>query len=521
MSASIPDFSKARVLVAGDVMLDRYWSGPTQRISPEAPVQVVRIQKNESRAGGAANVALNVAALGARSRLIGVVGKDEPAQLLRDALASHDVAASFLESADRPTITKLRVLSRNQQLIRLDFEESLSVVGAFNRKALLAQFRSALEDAKVVILSDYGKGTLADAAELVAAARAAKKTVLIDPKGNDYTPYKGASLLTPNMSEFEAVVGKCANEAEIVEKGEKLRRDLNLEALLVTRSEHGMTLIQPGVAPLHLPTEAREVFDVTGAGDTVIATLGAALAAGQDFAHAARLANIAAGIKVGKLGTATVTVAELERAMRHGHEDDAGVLAEDKLLLRVKEAQARGETVVMTNGVFDVLHTGHVRYLEAARKLGDVLIVAVNDDGSVKRLKGPTRPLNPVADRMRLLAALKCVDWVVPFSEDTPARLIGRVLPDLLVKGGDYKPEDIAGYAAVKKNGGDVVVLEFHEGYSTTRLIEKAKDGAHHPISKKSGDEPATGGARPAGPAKEPAETSAPKAPAARAKRSR
>ncbi len=475
MSASIPDFSKARVLVAGDVMLDRYWTGPTQRISPEAPVPVVRIQKNESRAGGAANVALNAAALGAHTRLIGVVGKDEPAQLLREALKRANVGAAFLEAADRPTITKLRVMSRNQQLIRLDFEESLSVVGAFNRKALLQQFRTALEDAKVVILSDYGKGTLADVAELIAAARAAKKTVLIDPKGSDYAPYRGASLLTPNMSEFEAVVGKCANEAEIVEKGEKLRAELNLEALLITRSEHGMTLIQPGQAPLHLPTAAREVFDVTGAGDTVIATLGAALAAGQDFAHAARLANIAAGIKVGKLGTATVTVEELQRATRHGHEDDSGVLTEEKLLARVKDAKSRGETVVMTNGVFDVLHTGHVRYLEAARKLGDVLIVAVNDDGSVKRLKGPGRPLNTVADRMRLLAALKSVDWVVPFSEDTPARLIGRVLPNLLVKGGDYKAQDVAGFDAVTKNGGEVVILEFHEGYSTTRLIEKAQ----------------------------------------------
>jgi D-beta-D-heptose 7-phosphate kinase/D-beta-D-heptose 1-phosphate adenosyltransferase len=432
---------------------------------------VVRIQKNESRPGGAANVALNTAALGARTRLIGVVGKDEPARLLRDGLG--DVAAAFLESADRPTITKLRVLSRNQQLIRLDFEESLSVVGAFNRKALVQQFKAALAESLAVILSDYGKGTLADVVELIAAARAAKKPVLVDPKGDDYEPYRGASLLTPNMGEFEAVVGQCRDEAEIVAKGEKLRSALDLAALLITRSEHGMTLIQPGQAPLHLPAEAREVYDVTGAGDTVIATLGACIAAGHDFAHAARLANIAAGIKVGKLGTATVSVAELQRALAHGHDDDGGVLGEAQLLERVKAAQLRGETVVMTNGVFDILHTGHVKYLEAARKLGDVLIVAVNDDGSVRKLKGPTRPLNPVGDRMRVLAALKCVDWVVPFAEETPARLIARVLPDLLVKGGDYKPEQIAGHEAVIKNGGQVVVLDFHEGYSTTKLIER------------------------------------------------
>ena len=220
MIPTIPDFSRARVLVAGDVMLDRYWTGPTQRISPEAPVPVVRIQKNESRAGGAANVALNTAALGAKTRLLGVVGKDEPARLLRESLDAQNVATAFLESADAPTITKLRVMSRNQQLIRLDFEESLSVVGAFNRKAMVQQFKAALEDALVAILSDYGKGTLADVGDLIAAARAAKKIVLVDPKGNDYRPYKGASLLTPNMSEFETIVGKCKDEADIVEKGE-------------------------------------------------------------------------------------------------------------------------------------------------------------------------------------------------------------------------------------------------------------------------------------------------------------
>jgi D-beta-D-heptose 7-phosphate kinase/D-beta-D-heptose 1-phosphate adenosyltransferase len=475
MSTSIPDFSSACVLVAGDVMLDRYWVGPTSRISPEAPVQVVRIRKDETRPGGAANVALNAAALGARAQLLGVVGRDEPARLLGDALRGAGVVPAFIESADRPTITKLRVMSRNQQLIRLDFEESLSEAGAFDPGALAQAFEAALGSTRVVVLSDYGKGTLAGVERLIALARKHGRPVLIDPKGSDYRPYRGATLLTPNMSEFEAVVGACRDESEIVARGEKLRAELNLDALLVTRSEHGMTLIQPNAAPLHLPTEAREVFDVTGAGDTVIATLGAALAAGSDLAHACRLANLAAGIVVGKLGTATASVAELQRAARRAHEDDSAVLSEGQLLERVAEARAHGEVVVMTNGVFDILHAGHVRYLEAAKKLGDVLIVAVNDDDSVRRLKGPTRPLNKVDDRMRLLAALKCVDWVVPFGEDTPARIIGRVLPDLLVKGGDYQPEQIAGFDAVTANGGKVLVLEFHEGYSTTRLIEKAR----------------------------------------------
>jgi len=475
LTAAIPDFSRARLLVAGDVMLDRYWTGPVQRISPEAPVPVVRVQKDETRPGGAANVALNAAALGARTRLLGVVGKDDAGARLREVLGKSEVTATFVESQDKPTVTKLRVMSRNQQLIRLDFEETLSAVGAFNRKALVQQFRAALEDAQVVILSDYGKGTLADVAELIRAARGAKKPVVADPKGHDFSIYRGATLLTPNVPELAAVVGAVGTVEELVAKGEKLRKELELDALLVTRSEHGMTLLQAGRPPLHLAAEAREVFDVTGAGDTVIATLGACLAAGQDFAHAARLANVAAGIKVGKLGTATVSVSELERTLSHGHDADAGVQTEEQLLERVRAARARGETVVMTNGCFDLLHAGHVKYLEAARRLGDVLIVAVNDDASVKRLKGKERPLNKLADRMRVLSALKCVDWVVPFSEDTPERLISRVLPDRLVKGGDYRPEQVAGHKAVTRNGGEVVILDFHKGYSTTDVIRRAR----------------------------------------------
>lgn len=471
----IPDFTAARVLVVGDVMLDRYWSGPVPRISPEAPVPVVRIQKNEDRPGGAANVALNLAALGVQTRLLGVVGNDDSANQVNNALAKAGVQGQFLITPNRPTITKLRVLSRNQQLIRLDFEEALDAVGAFDREEFKRRFSEALAQVDVVILSDYAKGTLVDAADLIAIARQQNKHVVVDPKGADFTRYKGASCLTPNLSELQAVVGDCSDEAVLVEKGNQLRTALNLESLLVTRSEHGMSLLRSDADPVHLPTEAREVFDVTGAGDTAIAVLAATLAAGQDFAQAARLANFGAGVVVGKLGTATVTPGELLRAVRAQHANDAGVLTEDELLERVAEARAHGERVVMTNGCFDLLHVGHVRYLEEARKLGDVLIVAVNSDESVRALKGDTRPLNALGDRMRMLAALKCVDWVVPFAEETPQRLIARVLPDRLVKGGDYKIEEIAGHREVLDNGGEVAILDFHDGYSTTRIIEKAQ----------------------------------------------
>ncbi|MFP5305404.1 MAG: bifunctional D-glycero-beta-D-manno-heptose-7-phosphate kinase/D-glycero-beta-D-manno-heptose 1-phosphate adenylyltransferase HldE [Gammaproteobacteria bacterium] len=474
MSAALPDFRRARVLVVGDVMLDRYWTGPVQRISPEAPVPVVRVRGDEARPGGAANVALNVASLGARVHVLGVVGADDAGAQLRGAMAARGVDAEWIVSRTLPTITKLRVLSRNQQLLRLDFEESLAATGAFDQAALQARYAELLADCDVVVCSDYGKGTLAEVAALIALARKAGKPVLVDPKGDDYARYAGATLLTPNVPELEAVVGSAADEAELLARGDSLRDRLKLDALLLTRSEKGMSLLRRKHAPLHLPAEAREVFDVTGAGDTVIAVLAAALAAGVELPFACRLANLAAGIVVGKLGTAAVSVAELEVALQHAH-GDAGVLDEDALLLRVAAARARGETIVMTNGCFDVLHVGHVKYLEAARRLGDVLIVAVNDDDSVRRLKGPTRPLNSCADRMRVLAGLRSVDWVVPFVEDTPARLIGAVLPDVLVKGGDYSPEQIAGHDTVTANGGRVVVLDYHAGYSTTGLIERVQ----------------------------------------------
>lgn len=471
---SVPAFDNSHVLVVGDVMLDRYWHGDTGRISPEAPVPVVRIRGIEERVGGAANVALNLAALKSRPLLLGVTGTDEPAARLAELLSAANVDCRFEQSGSHPTITKLRVISRNQQLIRLDFEEPLSVEGAFDAASFLQRFRDALEQVSVVVLSDYAKGTLAAPQELIRVACEAGRSILVDPKGQDFRPYRGATLLTPNLSEFEAVVGHCEEESMLVERAENLRAELALDALLVTRSEQGMTLVQPGEAPLHLPTEAREVYDVTGAGDTVIALLGAGLGAGLSMAESAALANLGAGVVVGKLGTATVSVAELRRAARARHQDERGIMDEDTLLEHIQDAHAHGETVVMTNGVFDILHPGHVRYLQAARDLGDWLIVAVNSDDSVRRLKGESRPVNPLTHRMEVLAGLAAVDWVVPFSEDTPARLIAKLLPDVLVKGGDYKAEEIAGYDSVTANGGEVRILEFHAGHSTTSIIETA-----------------------------------------------
>lgn len=457
--------------MAGDVMLDRYWFGGTSRISPEAPVPVVHVQDSDDRPGGAANVAVNLASLGTETILCGVVGEDEAGACLQEILGRMKIHCVFTRSGSQPTITKTRVLSRGQQLIRLDREEHQKR----SQQAIEALSTAALEGVDIVILSDYGKGALADASAAIEQCRKIGVPVLVDPKGTDFGRYRGATLLTPNQGEFEAVAGPCDSEDELVAKARQMIDDLDLGGLLVTRSEKGMLIVDKDGEPTFLSTEAREVYDVTGAGDTVIATLAAAMACGAALPEAAALANLAAGLVVRKIGVATVTRAELNVALHQRGKGGRGLVGEEELLMLVTEVRQRGEKVVMTNGCFDVLHAGHVAYLEEAKSLGDRLIVAVNDDDSVRRLKGESRPINDLADRMSVLAGLAAVDWVVPFSEDTPARLISAVLPDILVKGGDYAIADIAGARDVLENGGEVRTLAFHEGRSSSRIIDSLK----------------------------------------------
>ncbi|MEL0660521.1 bifunctional D-glycero-beta-D-manno-heptose-7-phosphate kinase/D-glycero-beta-D-manno-heptose 1-phosphate adenylyltransferase HldE [Psychromonas arctica] len=474
MKITLPEYEQANVLVVGDVMLDRYWHGPVTRISPEAPVPVVNVKQIEERPGGAANVALNIAALGASSTVVGLVGEDEAAQAIQDSLRSVHIKTDFITVPNVPTITKLRVLSRHQQLIRLDFEESFAEVDS--TKIMNNMDKALTGESPVVVFSDYNKGSLSDIQNMILLAKSRGAKVLVDPKGSDFEKYRGATLLTPNLSEFEEVVGHCKTDQELFDRATQLVIDLQLEALLVTRSEHGMTLIRENTAPFHLPTQAQEVFDVTGAGDTVMAVLAASIAAGSSFEDACALANAGAGVVVGKIGTSTVNTIELANAVYSQQEIGFGVLTEEQLKLAVKLAQHRGEKVVMTNGCFDILHAGHVSYLNSAREQGDRLIVAVNSDQSVRDLKGEGRPVNPVDRRMLVLAGLGAVDWVVEFTEDTPQRLIAGVLPDLLVKGGDYKPEEIAGGEEVIANGGEVRVLQFKDGCSTSEIIKTIRN---------------------------------------------
>ncbi len=476
-TAAIASLSTAHILVAGDIMLDRYWHGQTSRISPEAPVPVVHITQIEERPGGAGNVALNIVALGASATVLALTGEDQAADSLKQLLDQSSVRYELQSRSESATITKLRVISKQQQLIRLDFEDQF--VAARDDQFLDAYSR-LLGDCTAVVLSDYAKGSLRDVQPLISAAHQAGKPVLVDPKGNDFSMYRGADLITPNMGEFQAVAGTCDNDDQLVEKGLNLLRDLDIGALLVTRGEHGMSLLQSGQAPIHMPTSAREVYDVTGAGDTVIAVLAAAMGASVNLKLAMELANTAAGIVVSKLGTATASAREIEDVLQPPATEEQICTDLPQLLTRVDKARGRGERVVMTNGCFDLLHAGHVHYLQSSRQLGDHLIVAINTDASVRRLKGDSRPINPLASRTDVLAALACVDSVIEFDDDTPLALITAVSPDVLVKGGDYRVEDIVGYEHVREYGGETVVLDFIEGESSSAIIKRIIETEQH-----------------------------------------
>lgn len=466
--------SDKKIVVVGDVMLDRYWQGDTSRISPEAPVPVVRIEECESRPGGAGNVALNVASLGISVSLFGLVGEDESAHELARALKQFDVDAQLVSLPEMATITKLRIVSRHQQLIRLDQEKDFSYAG---HDELLEKILPSLDLANLVILSDYNKGTLAKLCpQIINRCRELNIPVVIDPKGNHRQRYQGATLLTPNMAEFQQMVGDCKTEQDIETKGRKLIGELGLEALLITRSEKGMSLIT-AERVTNIPSRGREIFDVTGAGDTVIAVFSAVCASGESFHAAAILANQAAGIVVGKLGAATVSLDDLETDKVQSI-FDRKILSEQDLLVQLKTLHS-SKQVVMTNGCFDILQPGHVANLEQCKALGDILIVAVNDDASVQRLKGQQRPINPLDQRMQVLAGLSSVDYLVAFAEDTPARLVGELQPDVLAKGGDYKIEDIVGAETVLAAGGRVEVIDLLEGYSSTDIIERIRNLAN------------------------------------------
>jgi D-beta-D-heptose 7-phosphate kinase/D-beta-D-heptose 1-phosphate adenosyltransferase len=472
MKLRLPPLTDTRVLVVGDVMLDRYWYGEAARISPEAPVPVVSVAATEERPGGAANVAQNLAALGVACTLVGVVGADAPARALRERLAAAGIECDFVELSDWPTIVKLRVVSHRQQMLRLDFERPLS---ADVRARLEAQVARHVNGVSVVVLEDYDKGTLADPAALIRLAHAAGARVVVDPKLKPLSAYRGADLVKPNSVEFAHAVGGWKNYDELVAKGAAEAAKHDIGALVVTRGAEGLTLIERSGAHRHVPAREVDVFDETGAGDTVAAALAAALAGGLSLGASAVLANLAAGIAVAKSGTATVSRPELEHALGMGTHADRGIVSPQELDEAVAAARRAGERIVFTNGCFDILHAGHVAYLEEARALGDRLVVAVNDDASVARLKGEGRPVNSLPRRQAVLAALACVDWVTSFGEDTPEALLAHVRPDVLVKGGDYRLDEVVGAALVATWGGEVRVLRHVDDVSTSAIVDRIR----------------------------------------------
>ena len=464
------------VLVVGDVMCDTYLSGEVTRISPEAPVPVFESNDKRHVLGGAANVAANLRALGCQVVLAGVIGDDNTGRYVRQQVRAQGMADDLLmQDPERPTTEKTRLIARHQQLARLDQESRLPLPPELIARAL-ARVEPVLSEVDGVVCSDYNKGVCTPdlLAPLFARARSASLPIFVDPKARDFAQYRGATVLTPNLAEVRHATGSpLEDDTHLAAAADSLLRRSEAQALLVTRGEAGMSLFHPPEAPRHIPAHTRDVYDVTGAGDTVIAAFAAAAIGGLPYEEAARLANVAAGIVVGKAGTAVVYPEELEALLEaHAAPWQNKVRSRDELSRALQQHRQRNERIVFTNGCFDLLHGGHVHYLQQARALGECLVVALNDDASVRRLKGDKRPLRPQDERARMLAALACVDYVVLFSEATPLALIKSLSPDVLAKGADYTLETVVGREEVEANGGSVQLIPYIEGVSTTGLID-------------------------------------------------
>ncbi len=466
-----------RVVVVGDATLDAYVIGEVERISPEAPVPVLAVEREEFMLGGAANVAKSLVALGARASLCTAIGEDADGALFRGEAESLGIPSpGILADRERVTTRKTRIVARRQQVIRLDRETIASLSPALEKR-LCARVVAAVRKADALILSDYAKGVLTPAVCRAAIAAAGGKPVVVDPKGLPWEVYRGATVIKPNLREAAAFAGvRLANVDDVAAAALRMTKELDVAHALVTRGQAGMLLGSRGGELLEISARPRELMDVTGAGDVVAAAVALALAAGAEIAEAAWLANIAAGVKVGKFGAATVSgqeiLAELGAKSARSHEKVATRAQAAELAARLR---AQGRSVVFTNGCFDILHLGHVRYLERSRALGEALIVGVNTDASVRRLKGAGRPLQSEHDRAQILASLECVDAVVLFDEETPLQLIRALRPDVLTKGADYKTKrDVVGWDVVQKWGGRVELVPLVEGRSTTRLVTKA-----------------------------------------------
>ena len=481
-------FGGQRVLVLGDLVLDRYLWGEVERTSPEAPVPVVRLERQSANLGGAANVAANLAALGAEVVLAGVVGEDEAAAEFLRLLAERDISAdTIVADPSRPTTVKTRVVSMGQQLLRIDQETNEPLREAAHN-ALMRKVRRALKGAAALVLSDYGKGVLEDVAcrEAITLARGAGIPVVVDPKGADYRKYAGATLIKPNAKEAAAAAGIKLDSPQALEAaGRALARAARVDAVVISRDQLGVSVFLPRRGPLHIPAQAPSVYDVNGAGDSLVAAAAMALAVGAGVVEAAQLGNLAGAICVGKFGAATVEPLELLRSLHHEYGNHK-LRTADQLGGELTALRAAGKRIAFTNGFFDLLHLGHLKFLEQARRLGDKLIVAINSDRSVRALKGPPRPLLGQEERAALLGSLASVDYVVIFDEETPERLLAALRPDVLVKGRSLKNEEIVGSAIVEGYGGRIESLPTLGELTTDAVIERiAQQGNSRQIKSK------------------------------------
>jgi len=469
MSKLFPQQNK--ILIAGDAILDVYYSGRVDRVSPEAPVPVVQVQKTSKKLGGAANVANNISKLQGHASLIGFCGKDINCRILNDLLDENGIS-HFLIETENPTITKIRIVSGVQQIVRVDFEENIDSTETLeNLKS--EHLDNNFQDCEVIVLSDYGKGFVTEkfSRYIIEKANAASKPIIIDPKGTSWEKYRDATIVTPNVKELSEVVGyRLENEDSVIEKaGLEIKKKYNFKHLLVTRSEKGMTFFDEEKIE-HIRTTATKVFDVSGAGDTVVATLARALSFGYSWIDSVKLANKAAGIVVSKIGTEPVIYHELENSMEEFREENK-IIEDNNLPHIIEKLKNEDNKIVFTNGCFDIIHKGHVKYLQEAKKNGDILIVGLNSDNSVKRLKGPERPIKDQEERALIMSALEMVDYVVVFDEDTPAAVLEKIKPAVLVKGGDYKIEEIVG----REFADETIIIPFINGYSTSSTIDKIR----------------------------------------------
>lgn len=471
--------SYGKVLVVGDIMLDKYVYCKVERISPEAPVPVLNQNSIEYRVGGAGNVALNLSQLSTETSILSLTGEDSNSKQINKLLTDNSVETHIIEIPSKPTITKTRYISNQQQLFRFDEESKFSEE---HSKILLEKFKTIINDFEVVVFSDYGKGTLDLIKEFISISKSKKIKILVDPKGDDYSIYSGAYLITPNSLEFKTAIGEFKDFNNLKDKSLEAINTLKINNILVTRGKEGMALFSKNNNHINLPALAKEVYDVTGAGDTVIATIAKCLSVGINIQESIRFSNVAASIVVSKFGTATVNSKELIEALRDHSETRQEKNQSDKIIKSYSSLQSisvelkeKGKRIVATNGCFDILHPGHLKLLRDSSELGDVLVVLINTDDSIKKLKGGNRPINDLNFRIEMLCHYNFIDYIFPFENETPLEAIECLKPEILVKGGDYKKNEVVGGREIEKYGGAVKIIQLIDGYSSSSIIDKIK----------------------------------------------